>query len=195
MAALSSPPLFQTPCRSCPLIAKPDAVTNSAYRILVSSRLLCNLVQLSQSFGSVRVIWQLTNTKSLEGQTDPFPESPHHAASALYAISAHCEHKRVRNPSGAFRFYTNASGRAILDYAFNICAVIEEDLCCLRASNTRFQFSTKHGSPSKAKTLCYKANKVLVKILLRISIARELGALGHDVKQVPPAYAKPFRQM
>jgi len=93
MAALSSPPLFQTPCRSCPLIAKPDAVTNSAYRILVSSRLLWNLVQLSQSFGSVRVIWQLTNTKSLEGQTDPFPESPHHAASALYAISAHCEHK------------------------------------------------------------------------------------------------------
>ena len=25
-------------------------------------------------------------------------------------------------------------------------------------------------------------------------VARELGALGHDVKQVPPAYAKPFRQ-
>ena len=25
-------------------------------------------------------------------------------------------------------------------------------------------------------------------------VARELSALGHDVKQVPPAYAKPFRQ-
>src|SRR6478735_2280735 len=25
-------------------------------------------------------------------------------------------------------------------------------------------------------------------------VARELGALGHDVKQVPPAYSKPFRQ-
>ena len=25
-------------------------------------------------------------------------------------------------------------------------------------------------------------------------VARELIALGHDVKQVPPAYAKPFRQ-
>src|ERR1700722_8990479 len=25
-------------------------------------------------------------------------------------------------------------------------------------------------------------------------VARELTALGHDVKQVPPAYAKPFRQ-
>jgi len=25
-------------------------------------------------------------------------------------------------------------------------------------------------------------------------VARELVALGHDVKQVPPAYAKPFRQ-
>jgi transposase len=25
-------------------------------------------------------------------------------------------------------------------------------------------------------------------------VARELNALGHDVKQVPPAYAKPFRQ-
>ena len=24
-------------------------------------------------------------------------------------------------------------------------------------------------------------------------VARELGALGHDVKQVPPAYSKPFR--
>ena len=25
-------------------------------------------------------------------------------------------------------------------------------------------------------------------------VARELLALGHEVKQVPPAYAKPFRQ-
>jgi transposase len=25
-------------------------------------------------------------------------------------------------------------------------------------------------------------------------VARELTALGHDVKQVPPAYARPFRQ-
>jgi transposase len=25
-------------------------------------------------------------------------------------------------------------------------------------------------------------------------VARELAALGHDVKQVPPAYAKPFRR-
>jgi transposase len=25
-------------------------------------------------------------------------------------------------------------------------------------------------------------------------VARELGALGHEIKQVPPAYAKPFRQ-
>src|SRR6478736_3326075 len=25
-------------------------------------------------------------------------------------------------------------------------------------------------------------------------VARELSALGHDVKQVPPAYSKPFRQ-
>jgi transposase len=25
-------------------------------------------------------------------------------------------------------------------------------------------------------------------------VARELSALGHNVKQVPPAYAKPFRQ-
>ena len=25
-------------------------------------------------------------------------------------------------------------------------------------------------------------------------VARELSALGHDVKQVPPVYAKPFRQ-
>ena len=25
-------------------------------------------------------------------------------------------------------------------------------------------------------------------------VAREPSALGHDVKQVPPAYAKPFRQ-
>jgi transposase len=25
-------------------------------------------------------------------------------------------------------------------------------------------------------------------------VARKLSALGHDVKQVPPAYAKPFRQ-
>ena len=25
-------------------------------------------------------------------------------------------------------------------------------------------------------------------------VARELAALGHDVKQVPPAYSKPFRQ-
>ena len=25
-------------------------------------------------------------------------------------------------------------------------------------------------------------------------VARELGALGHDVKQLPPAYSKPFRQ-
>ena len=25
-------------------------------------------------------------------------------------------------------------------------------------------------------------------------VARELSALGHDLKQVPPAYAKPFRQ-
>ena len=25
-------------------------------------------------------------------------------------------------------------------------------------------------------------------------VARELGALGHDIKQVPPAYSKPFRQ-
>ena len=25
-------------------------------------------------------------------------------------------------------------------------------------------------------------------------VGRELIALGHDVKQVPPAYAKPFRQ-
>jgi hypothetical protein len=25
-------------------------------------------------------------------------------------------------------------------------------------------------------------------------VARELAALGHEVKQVPPAYSKPFRQ-
>src|SRR5260370_2670577 len=25
-------------------------------------------------------------------------------------------------------------------------------------------------------------------------VARELSALGHDIRQVPPAYAKPFRQ-
>ena len=25
-------------------------------------------------------------------------------------------------------------------------------------------------------------------------VARELAVLGHDVKQVPPAYSKPFRQ-
>ncbi len=56
-----------------------------------------------------------------------------------------------------------------MDHAFNICAVIEEDHCYFRASNTRLQSSTEHGSPSKAKTLCYKANKVLVKILLRFS--------------------------
>ncbi len=29
---------------------------------------------------------------------------------------------------------------------------------------------------------------------VRKALATDLSALGHDVKQVPPAYAKPFRQ-
>jgi len=163
MAALSSPPLFQTPCRSCPLIAKPDAVPNSAYRILVSSRLLWNLVQLSQSFGSVRVIWQLTNTKSLEGQTDPFPESPHHAASALYAISAHCEHKRVRNPSGAFRFYTNASGRAILDYAFNFVPLSRKIFAAFEHPTRGSNFRPSMDCPPRLRHFATKQTKYWLK--------------------------------
>ena len=80
-----------------------------------------------------------------------------------------------------------------------------------RHRNRYGQDHSSHGRPQFARCHCVREKVSRGRIASRLAnlppcligieagmathyVARELAALGHDVKQVPPTYAKPFRQ-